>query len=106
MKIEKKDINVFLALWIKSDPELWGELRDIQIKLLLQRIVKEKSFAELSMEHGVPERKLRLIFNAILKRIELALGKDVARHLEKLNKLLDRKSVMRIESDFNRVFLN
>lgn len=106
MKIEKKDINIFLALWIKSDPEHWGELRDIQIKLLLQRIVKEKSFAELSREYSVPERKLRVIFNAILKRIELSLGKEEARHLDKLNKQLGRKNVMRIESDFNQVFLN
>ena len=106
MKIEKKDINIFLALWIKNDSEHWGELRDIQIKLLLQRIVKEKSFVELSREYNVPERKLRVIFSAILKRIELFLGKDVARHLDKLNKQLDRKNVMRIESDFNKVFLN
>jgi len=106
MKIEKKDINVFLALWIKSDPELWGELRDIQIKLLLERIVKEKSFAEMSKGHGVPEKTLRLIFEAIIERIKLTLGKDVADQLSKLNRLLDSKNEMRIESDFSRVFLN
>ena len=106
MKIDKKDINVFLALWIKSDPELWGELRDIQIKLLLQRIVKEKSFAELAKEHQVAEKQLRKIFKAILKRIELSLGGEVARHLSKINNMLERKNVMKIESDFNQVFLN
>jgi abortive infection bacteriophage resistance protein len=106
MKIEKKDINVFLALWIKSDPELWGELRDIQIKLLLQRIVKEMSFAEMAKEHKVDEKQLRLIFNAILKRIEIGLGKEVATHLTRLNNMLERKNVMRIESDFNQIFLN
>ena len=106
MKIDKKDINVFLALWIKSDPELWGELRDIQIKLLLQRIVKEMSFAQMAAEHQVDEKKLRLIFQAILKRIELGLGKEVASYLVKLNNMLERKNVMRIESDFNQIFLN
>lgn len=106
MKIDKKDINVFLALWIKSDPELWGELRDIQIKLLLQRIVKEMSFAQMAVEHQVDEKKLRLIFQAILKRIELGLGKEVASYLAKLNNMLERKNVMRIESDFNQIFLN
>lgn len=106
MKIDKKDINVFLALWIKSDPELWGELRDIQIKLLLQRIVKEMSFAQMATEHQVDEKKLRLIFQAILKRIELGLGKEVASYLAKLNNMLERKNVMRIESDFNQIFLN
>ena len=106
MKIEKKDINVFLALWIKSDPELWGELRDIQIKLLLERIVKEHSFARMAAEHKVDEGKLRLIFQAILKRIEIGLGKEVALHLSKLNNMLERKNVMRIETDFNQIFLN
>jgi hypothetical protein len=106
MKIDKKDINIFLALWIKSDPELWGELRDIQIKLLLQRIVKEKSFTEMAKEHKVCETKLRQIFEAILKRIEIGLGKEVSNHLRKLNNLLERKNVMRIEYDFNQVFLN
>lgn len=106
MRIDKQDINVFLALWIKSDPELWSELRDIQIKLLLQRIVKEKSFAELAKEHKVDEAKLREIFKAIIKRIELTLGYEVAYHLEKINRLLDQKTVMRIETDFNRIFLN
>ncbi len=106
MRIDKSDINVFLALWIKSDPELWGELRDIQIKILLQRIVKEKSFAELAEEYQVDEAKLREIFQAIIKRIELALGYEVAYHLEKMNRLLDQRSTMRIETDFNQIFLN
>jgi len=106
MRIDKSDINVFLSLWIKSDPELWGELRDIQIKILLQRIVKEKSFAELAEEYNVEESKLREIFQVIVKRIELSLGHEVAYHLEKMNRLLDRRPVMRIECDFNRIFLN
>lgn len=106
MRIDKSDINVFLTLWIKSDPELWGELRDIQIKILLQRIVKEKSFTEMAKEYKVDEAKLREIFQAIIKRIELALGYEVAYHLEKINRLLDQKPVMCIESDFNQIFLN
>jgi hypothetical protein len=98
MRIDKKDINVFLALWIKSDPELWGELRDIQIKLLLQRIVKEMSFAEMAKEHKVQERQLRLIFKAIIKRIERNMSVEVAFHF--------KKNCMRIETDFNQVFWN
>ena len=106
MKIDKQDINIFLALWIKTDPELWGELRDIQIKLLLQRIVKEKSFSELAKEHKVEERVIRKIFEAILKRIELGLNKEIADHLRNINQLLERKPVMRIESDFDTINLN
>lgn len=105
MKIEKKDINVFLALWIKNDPELWGELRDIQIKLLLQRIVKEMSFAQMAAYHKVEESKIRKIFQAILKRIEIGLGKEVAHHLSMLNDQLERRTPY-VDPRFNYVFLN
>lgn len=106
MKIEKKDINVFLALWIKSDPELWRELRDIQIKLLLQRIVKEMSFTQMAEYHKVDEKKLRQIFQAILKRIELGLGKEIASYLFKLNNLIELNRTEQFGADLNRVFLN
>jgi phage-related protein len=106
MRLDKKDINVFLALWIKSDPELWGELRDIQIKLLLQRIVKEWTFKQMAEHYKVDEKKMRLIFEAILDKIYLALGKEVAMQLHQINKKLDSKNTMTIESDFNQIFLN
>tara|TARA_B110001469_G_C9561463_1_gene278511 strand:- start:414 stop:734 length:321 start_codon:yes stop_codon:yes gene_type:complete len=106
MRIDKKDINIFLALWIKTDPELWGELRDIQIKLLIQRIVKEKTFAELSKLHKVPEVTLRKIFEAILKRIEFGLSKEISDHLRTINQLIEGKKSLRIESDFDKVNLN
>jgi abortive infection bacteriophage resistance protein len=106
MKIEKKDINVFLALWIKSDPQLWGELRDIQIKLLLQRIVKDMSFAEMAKEHKVPEKKLRLIFEAILKRIEVTISKEIAYQLSKMNKMIENKNTQYFDYDFTIISLN
>ena len=106
MKLDKKDINVFLALWIKSDPELWGELRDIQIKILLQRIVKEWTFEQMAEHYKVDENKVRLIFEAILDKIYLALGKEVALQLHRINRRLDHKNTMVIESDFNKIFLN
>lgn len=106
MRLDKKDINIFLALWIKSDPELWGELRDIQIKILLQRIVKEWTFKEIATYYDVNEQQVRLIFEAILKKIELSLGKEVAIQLNRINQKLDHKNRMVIESDFNQIFLN
>jgi hypothetical protein len=106
MKLDKKDINVFLALWIKSDPELWGELRDIQIKLLLQRIVKEWTFKQMAEHYQVDEIKIRLIFEIILNKIEFSLGKEVANQLRLINRRLGKKNTLKIESDFNQVFLN
>lgn len=91
MKLEKRDINIFLMLWIKNDPDLWGELRDIQIKILLDRIVKEKSYADLARENGTDEFVMKRIFEAILVRIEKFISADVARHLQIINAKLDAR---------------
>lgn len=91
MQLEKRDINIFLMLWIKNDPDLWGELRDIQIKILLDRIVKEKSYAELAKENGTDEAVMKQIFDGILVRIEKFISADVARHLRVINSKLDAR---------------
>jgi hypothetical protein len=91
MQLEKKDINIFLMLWIKNDPELWGELRDIEIKILLDRIVKEKSYADLAKENGTDEFVMKKIFEAILTKIDKHISADVARHLRNINTILDAR---------------
>ena len=91
MQLEKRDIDIFLVLWIKNDPDLWGELRDIQIKLLLDRIVKEKSYAELAKENGTDEFVMKQIFEAILTKIDKLISADVARHLRVINLKLDAR---------------
>lgn len=106
MQLNKKDINVFLALWIKSDPELWGELRDIQIKLLLQRIVKEWSFQKMATHYDVPEYQVRKIFEAILLKIERVLNKEIGLQLRHINRKLEHENSSTFDSNFNRVFLN
>ena len=91
MQLEKKDINIFLMLWIKNDPELWGELRDIEIKILLDRIVKEKSYADLAKENGTDEFVMKKIFEAILTKIDKLISPDVARHLRTINTILNAR---------------
>lgn len=106
MKIDKKHINVFLALWIKSDPELWGELRDIEIKVLLQRIVKEYSYKRLSLVHNVEESTIKKVFSNMLRKIELSLGKEVADHLKKLDRMIELGEGSHEDFTIQRVFLN
>jgi len=89
MKIEKSDINVFLALWIKNDRELWSELRDIQIRLLVERIVKEMSFKDMAKQHGVPTETIKKLFEAILVKIDYCISSEVAKHLSIINEQLE-----------------
>lgn len=91
MRLEKRDINVFLALWIKNDPELWAELRDIQIRLLVERIIKEKTFKEMAESHKIPEGRMRQLFEAILVRIDRYVSTEVSKHLRILNQKLDQR---------------
>lgn len=106
MRIDKKNINVFLALWIKSDPELWGELKDIEIKILLDRIVKEYSFEMLADIHKIHEHTMRRVFDMIIKKIDLSLGSEVARHLKELNTLIEQGTNSPETFDLHKVFLN
>ena len=89
MKVEKIKINELLARWIKWDVQLWRELRNIQIKLLHQRIVKEMSFAEMAKHHNVTIYRLRKIFSAILFKIEKSHGKKIGALLREINTELE-----------------
>ena len=89
MKIEQN--NTILMLWIKHDPTLWSELRPIQIRLLLDRIVKEQSFEEMALIHKTTPEKIRLIFDAILVRIDRYISSAVAAHFRTINALLEQR---------------
>lgn len=78
-------------LWIKHDPDLWSELRDIQIRLLLDRIVKEMSFAQMAETHKTTEEKIKLIFEAILVKIDRCICPEVASHLRYINTMLEER---------------
>lgn len=104
MKLEKRDIDIFLTLWIKNDQELWGELRDIQIKLIVDRIIKEKSYQDLAVEYKTTARKIKEIFEAILYKIDRNISSEVAKHLRIINTKLNARP----EKPFStfEVFLN
>lgn len=91
MKLEKRDVNIFLLLWIRHDSELWSELRDIQIKLLIDRIIREKTFMEMAEENKVLESQMRLIFEAILDRIDRYVSPEVAKYLRIINNKLNER---------------
>jgi uncharacterized protein (UPF0254 family) len=78
MQLEKRDINIFLVLWIKNDKELWSELRQLEIKILVDRIVKEKSYHELAIDYGTNNMVVKGVLNMIYKKIERFISSDVA----------------------------
>lgn len=104
MKIEKRDINVFLTLWIKNDPELWSELRDIQILILVDRIVREMTFSEIAQKHKVPLETMEKIFEAILVKIDYCICSEVAKYL----RIIDQKLKERGDKPFEvfEIYLN
>lgn len=85
MKSFEKNGRHFLVLWIQNDPELWCELRDIQKHILIERIVKEKTFKEIAKEMNVLEPRLIMLFDSIVCRIERVMSKDLAKYIRHLN---------------------
>lgn len=91
MNVEKKDVDIFLILWIRNHPEFWSELKDIQISILVNRIVKEKSFKQLAYDYKVTEERMKLLFDGILQKIETYISPDVAKYLRVINRKLNAR---------------
>ena len=91
MRIEKKQIDIFLVSWMKWDAELWGQLREIQLKFLLERIVHEMTFEEMAKKYGIPVSKMREMFAVILFKIEKSHGRAFSSLLRQINTWLEAK---------------
>jgi hypothetical protein len=96
MKLEKRDVDFFLLYWIRNDKELWGELRQIEILLLVERIVNEKPYQQIATEHKTTPDKIQKVFEAILLKIERCISKSIARQL----RVIDLKLKARPDNPF------
>jgi len=106
MRLHKKDITVFIDLWLQSDPMIWATFSDTQRKILNLRIVKEQSFKDIAKQFKVEELMVRLIFESILMKMDKAFDKQIATTLHYINDSLERPKTKIIEANFNQVFLN
>ncbi|MBL4862188.1 MAG: hypothetical protein JKY09_04115 [Crocinitomicaceae bacterium] len=110
MKENKKGLHLLLARWIKWDGELWAELRDIQIKLLFERLIKEMSFTEMAKAHGISPIKMRMMFQAILIKLKKSHGKALADFLQELDDTIELRGNSRPIGhggfEFDRIWLN
>jgi len=111
MKLDKNKFDLILAKWIKWDGELWGELRDIQLKILFERIVKEFTYEQLSKKYDNTPVKIKEIFTAILFKIQQSHGKELSDFIKEIDACLEAKEKGWKEKpdqifDFEKVFLN
>ncbi len=91
MDIKKNKCNVLLAKWMKWDKDLWENLSKLQIKILCERIVEEKSFTDLALLYKSTPQKVRLVFRAILIRIEKVINNSMADLLREINTEMEAK---------------
>lgn len=89
MKIDKKMLRDLFTSWIRHDAQLWGELRQIQIKLLYDRIVKEKTYLQIALEYNATIHQVRAIFKAIIMKLERSHGKEIGNLLQQINEYLE-----------------
>ncbi len=89
MHFEKTQLKLLLARWMKWDGDLWRSLRDIQIKILFERIIEERPYPELAETYKTTPKKVRQIFFALLIRIEKSVGKAMADFLRAIDKEIE-----------------
>jgi hypothetical protein len=78
MQLSKKQFQLLLSKWMKSDPDLWRVLRDLQIKILFERLLEEKTFQEMAVGYKSSPQKVKLIFLAVLLKIEKSVSEGMA----------------------------
>ena len=91
---------------------VWDALREIQVKILFERIIEEQSYEELAGRYKVSEPKMKSIMAAILIRIERKLGKGIAYPLAEISTKIEEQengitdSGVKMGSDFKTIYLN
>ncbi len=108
MKIDKNNLRCLFSSWIRHDAELWGELRQIQIKLLYDRIVKEKNYFQMANEHNTSITMIRQLLKAIFIKVRHSVGNELANLLESINTYLEDVELGRKKptAGFSDIFLN
>ena len=106
MQLNKKDINVFIGLWLESDPILWSNFSDTQREILKLRIIKEFSFKEIAEKFKVDELLVMVIFQVILTKVEKVFDIHLAAALYQINDNIDNPKMKSIGVDLNQIHLN
>ncbi|MBD3638149.1 MAG: hypothetical protein HUJ25_12425 [Crocinitomicaceae bacterium] len=107
MEIERKQMSELIFHWIKSNGELHYVLRDVQIKLLFDRLVLRLTFDELAKVFRSTPGKIRQIFEALLMRIERYMSRELGELLRAYSNHLDKKPGSKQHGfEFSRIFLN
>ena len=108
MELDKKQLGVLLFYWIKSDQQLRLRLRDIQIKILIEHLVKGMTFKELSEKYKTKPKMMRLIFHAMIRRIKKEISKPIAKIIKQLSDELEhgRKPSLKHEFNIKTIHLN
>ncbi|MBI3133643.1 MAG: hypothetical protein HYZ14_03110 [Bacteroidetes bacterium] len=111
MKLDKNKFDLLLGNWIKWDGDLWAVLREIELKLLFDRIVTEMNDADLAKNYRTTPEKIREFLAVIYFKIEKSHGKKLAGLIRQIDAHVQAKAQGKNEKpeqgfDFEKVFLN
>lgn len=111
MKFTKEQLLPILSQWIKWDQDLSAALRDIQPKIMYERLVMGMSYHKLAELYKSTPAQIHGIYHAILHRIEAQLPRPVSELLKEINADLEaqesgKKKPVESVFEFDRIFLN
>jgi hypothetical protein len=85
----KANANAILEIWINSETEYWSELRDLEKKLLIERIVQRKRIPELAKMYDKPIRKMQVVLAFLMVRIKTHVSEELAKLLSDIEEEID-----------------
>jgi hypothetical protein len=92
MKLKKTDVDFFLSYWLDTEPKLKTVVCQDEINLIVERIIKRKSFQQIADEIDATIALIHLGFEAILIKIEREVSEEAAARLRTIDLRLRVKS--------------
>ena len=111
MRLNSEQLKPILTQWIKWDADLYACLRDIQLKLLYDRVIRGMNYVQLGKIYKADPAQLRHIFRALLLRIEYHCNKQIGALLQQLNEEQEaveqgKRGGIQSDFEFDKIFLN
>lgn len=86
----KANTGAILTMWIANDQEFWQELRDVEKRLLIERIAHRKRINVLAQEYGKTVHQMNLIMSALMIRVKTLVDAELGQLLSEIEEEIEK----------------
>lgn len=93
----KANTGAILTLWIANDQEFWQELRDIEKRLLIDRIAHRKRIKVLAKEYGKTVHQMHLTMSFLMIRVKTLVDEELGKLLSEIEEDIETPDYFKMQ---------